>query len=184
LSLPHIQVEESKRQRQWSKRRPPAARLIQTTWRVKCSERSEGSFWKEFLVPHSSYSTLSLQQINAVRFIYCLKHLVARRYFMTASKPYDIKDVLEQYASGQADLLGCVRTTQSGIDSIAAVLQYNNRELRECKKILSSLTDLLANSLHQSKHYRYDERTRKYALPIRMDKYSDDMLESFKRNSI
>ncbi|XP_028405868.1 uncharacterized protein LOC114528434 isoform X2 [Dendronephthya gigantea] len=53
---------------------------------------------------------------RSIRFTRYLKFLVALRKFRLAKKPYDVKDVIEQYSTGHVEVLGKVKSIGNKID--------------------------------------------------------------------
>ncbi|XP_063914740.1 potassium voltage-gated channel subfamily KQT member 4-like isoform X1 [Zophobas morio] len=119
------------------------------------------------------YIQLTNQHKGAIRAIRKLKYFVARKKFREALKPYDVKDVIEQYSSGHADLLNRVRNLQFRLDQILGKQGSKAKDVYASKISLASRivkverqVDDIESKIDQLLELYMEDRKRLLALPF------------------
>ncbi|XP_029281991.1 potassium voltage-gated channel subfamily KQT member 1.1 [Cottoperca gobio] len=68
------------------------------------------------LAPVSSMSQLTESHRQAIRVIQRMRYFVSKRNFQQARKPYDVRDVIEQYSQGHLNLMVRIKELQRRLD--------------------------------------------------------------------
>ncbi|XP_032374510.1 potassium voltage-gated channel subfamily KQT member 1.1 isoform X1 [Etheostoma spectabile] len=68
------------------------------------------------LAPVTSLSQLTESHRKAIRVIQRMRYFVAKRNFQKARKPYDVRDVIEQYSQGHLNLMVRIKELQRRLD--------------------------------------------------------------------
>lgn len=69
-----------------------------------------------FLLPVSHVSELRETHRAAIKVIQRMRYFVAKKRFQQARKPYDVRDVIEQYSQGHVNLMVRIKELQRRLD--------------------------------------------------------------------
>nr|KAG5688027.1 hypothetical protein BaRGS_026817 [Batillaria attramentaria] len=96
--------------------------------------RMGGKMAPRFVGPYE----LTDQHKHAIRAVRKIRYFVARRKFREALRPYDVKDVIEQYSAGHVDMLGRIKNLQGRLDQILGRQGSKSKDVYDSKISLAS----------------------------------------------
>nr|XP_020498854.1 potassium voltage-gated channel subfamily KQT member 1-like isoform X2 [Labrus bergylta] len=103
------------------------------------------------LAPAASVSQLTESHQKAIQVILKMRYLVAKRRFQQARKPYDVRDVIEQYTQGHLSLMMRIKELQRRLDqSLGKITLFHEFRQRQRqgqlrRSRLNRIEDKIAN---------------------------------------
>ena len=94
------------------------------TYNQSSTTRSSGGMSYNTSEENSIIQQLSPEHLILIRTILILKYFCAKTKFKLAFKPYDFKDVIEQYTQGNMDILLKMKDLQRKIDQVSVQPAY------------------------------------------------------------